>query len=626
MCGICGIVGENNNKSNIINKMMEKIKHRGPDDEGKYFSDEIALGFRRLSIIDLEHGAQPMFNENKDIAIVFNGEIYNYKEIKKELTEKGHIFSSESDTECIIHGYEEYGVNILDHLRGMFAFAIWDERYNKLFATRDFFGIKPFYYSIIDNNLIFSSEIKSILEYDDYKKELNEEALDGYLSFQYSVLEETFFKNIFKLLPGHYLIFQDGKLEIKEYFNPTLEPVKKFDISDSVNKIDNVIKDSINRHLISDVEVGTLLSSGIDSSLVTKEFKGKKTFTVGFNDNKRDYNEVDYAKRLSEDLKKENYSRNINSEEFFNVIPKVMYYMDEPLGDSSAIALYFLNEEASKRIKVVLSGEGADELFGGYNIYKEPNSLAPFRFLPEYLKKSLGKFASKIPYNIKGKNYLIRGSKTLEDRFIGNAYIFSEEEKRKVLKRKTDNNINYSITHKYYNETRDLDEVSKMQYIDLNLWLPGDILLKADKMSMANSIENRVPFLDIEVYKVAKRLNVNEKIYNGSTKLALRQVARKYLPEDVANKKKLGFPVPIRVWIKEEKYYNIIQNEFKCNTAKSFFNSDYLLKLLEDHKNRKTDNSRKIWTIYCFIIWYKVYFENLDIEANIFEFEMMEVV
>lgn len=608
MCGICGFAGKVENSREVLKTMMDKIAHRGPDDEGMYVDNDVAIGHRRLSIIDLNHGAQPMYNETGDIAIVFNGEIYNYKEIKKDLIEKGHSFANDSDTECLIHGYEEYGTELLTKLRGMFAFVIWDSENKTLFGARDYFGIKPFYYSLFQDTLIFSSETKNILEFPGFQKEVNEEALEQYLSFQYSVLPETFFKGIYRLPAGHYMIYKDGKLTIERYFDPMMEPAEKGNLETTVSEIEEVVKDTIDAHMIADVEVGSLLSSGVDSSYVVSEFPGQKTFTVGFLDKNSKYNEIGYAESLVKELGKENYSKNIDSDEYFDVIPTVMYYMDEPLADPSCIALYFVDEVAADYIKVVLSGEGADEFFGGYNIYHEPISLKKYQHLPKKLRKLLASLAKKLP-DIKGRDFIIRGSKDVEERFIGNANMFSVEERERILKNAATHRAPMDIVASTYDKCQGLNDIAKMQYIDTNFWLQGDILLKADKMSMAHCLESRVPFLDIEVFNYAKHLPIDFRCNKEATKRAFRIAAKKHLPEAVANKKKLGFPVPIRVWLKEEKYFNKVKEVFTGTAAEKFFHTDILVSLLEEHRAGKADNSRKVWTIYVFLVWYKVYFE-----------------
>ncbi|HCT65521.1 MAG TPA: asparagine synthase (glutamine-hydrolyzing) [Lachnospiraceae bacterium] len=606
MCGFCGFTGNLLESELVLSNMMDKIVHRGPDSEGKHIDAKVAMGFRRLSIIDLGFGAQPMYNETDDVVITFNGEIYNYQELREELIEKGHVFKNNSDTECLIHAYEEYGKGMLKYLRGMFAFVIWDAKNETLFGARDFFGIKPFYYAEVDGNLIFASEIKSILEYPGFKKQVNKEALESYLTFQYSVLPETFFKGVYKLMPSHCITYKNGVTDIERYWEPKFEADEAKNFDEFVDEIDSAMQDSIKKHKISDVEVGSFLSSGVDSSYVAACFKGDKTFTVGFDYAK--YNEIDFAKKLSKKIEIDNYSKLISKDEYWDVLPTVQYHMDEPLADPSAVALYFVSQTAAKHVKVALSGEGADEFFGGYNIYKEPDALRPITSLPMPIRKIMGGIAKAIPFKVKGKNYIIRGSKNLEERFIGNAFMFNQKERESILKSFSGKHTPMSITKPFYDKVKDKDDVTKMQYIDIHLWLIGDILLKADKMSMAHSLEVRVPFLDKEVFNVARKLPKKFKVTKQNTKVAMRAAANKYVPDMVAEKKKLGFPVPIRIWLKEDKYYNIIKSAFESNAAKEFFNTNRIMKFLDDHKNGKEDNSRKIWTIYMFLVWHERFF------------------
>lgn len=608
MCGFVGFTGGLAQREEVLQEMMDAIIHRGPDSAGTYIDDDIALGFRRLSIIDLDSGSQPMYNENRDMVIVFNGEIYNYKELRDELIKKGHVFANNADTEVLIHGYEEYGEELLTKLRGMFAFVIWDSKKKKLFAARDFFGIKPFYYALVDGQLVFASEIKSILKYTPYKKEMNRDALENYLTFQYSVLPETFFKGIYKLMPSHCLTFENGRLDIKRYWEPVFEPDENTGLPEMVDRIDSAMQDSIKMHKVSDVEVGSFLSSGVDSSYVAACFNGDKTFTVGFDYEK--YNEIDYAKSLSEKIKIDNYSKLISTDEYWNILPTVQYHMDEPLADPSAVALYFVSKTAAEHVKVSLSGEGADEFFGGYNIYREPFSLRPITRLPRPIRKFLGACASAIPFRVKGKNYLIRGSKDVEERFIGNAFLFNEKDREKILRNPSGRYNHMELTKPYYDKVKNLDDTTKMQYIDIHFWLIGDILLKADKMSMANSLEVRVPFLDRKVFEVARHVPLKYKVTKENTKFAMRQAAHRYLPDMVAEKKKLGFPVPIRIWLRDDKYYNIVKEAFTSKAAEEFFKTDEIVKLLDGHKDGKTDNSRKIWAIYMFLVWHKRFFED----------------
>ena len=609
MCGICGFTGEILDREKILKNMSDVIIHRGPNSEGFFSTENISMGFRRLSIIDLQEGNQPIYNEDKTLVLTFNGEIYNYKELREELIAAGHKFYTNTDSEVLVHGFEQWRESLLDKLRGMFAFAIFNLKDNSLFLARDFFGIKPLHYTIVDNHLVYGSEIKSILQFPKVEKKFNKKALDKYLSFQYSVPPETFFENIYCLLPGHYMWFKNGEIKITRYFDPMLTPDENLTLDEAVNQIEAVFEDSVKTHKISDVEVGCFLSSGVDSSYVSTYFSGQKAFTVGFGNDEK-YNEIGFAKKLAEEINLDHYSEVISSETFWESIPHVQYIMDQPLADPSCIALYFVSKLASKYVTVVLSGEGADELFGGYNIYHEPLSLYKYQKIPKIFRRALATIAEAIPINFKGKNFIIRGSKDLSERFIGNAFMFSEKEKKKLLKEFSIASSPQDFCKQFYEKTQNYDDISRMQYMDINLWMVGDILLKADRMSMANSLELRVPFLDRKVFDVAKIIPSRLKVNNKNTKVALRKAASKHLPKFTAEKKKLGFPVPIRVWLREDKYYKAVKDMFNSKIANEFFNTDVLNKYLELHFAGKKDNSRKIWTIYIFLVWYNIYFND----------------
>lgn len=609
MCGFCGYI--NRKEKSHIKAMNDMIAHRGPDDESYYTDDEIAMGFRRLSIIDLKGGRQPMSNEDDSMYITFNGEIYNFKEIKEDLINKGHIFKTNTDTEVILHGYEEYKEKILDKLRGMFAFVIWDKNTKKLFGARDHFGQKPFYYAKMQGTFMYGSEIKSFLKHPDFLKKVNKEALKPYLTFQTSVLNETFFKNVYKLKPGHYFTydFNTEKMEIQKYYEIKFEP-KNQDFDNLVNEIDNTITKSIDYHTISDVPVGSYLSGGIDSSYVVSYLKPDKTFSVGFD--YKDFNEVPLAKDLSDLLHIQNKNELINADHFFESIDKVQYYADEPTANLSAVPLYFLSKLASIDVKVVLSGEGADELFGGYPSYKEDKTLTKYKKLPLFLRKFIKTIISPLP-SFHGKNFLTKGGSKLEDYYVGDAFIFNNKEANKILNDNYKSDLKYQdITKPYFDKVKDKDDVTKMQYLDMHFWLPNDILLKADKMSMANSLELRVPILDKEVFKLASTIPTEYKISHDTTKYALRKAASKRIPEAWYKRRKKGFPVPIIKWFREEKYYNIAKEMFKQDFTKEFFDQKALLKLLDDHYKGKKNNCRKIWTVYVFLVWYKEFFIDFD--------------
>lgn len=612
MCGFVGFTNTKDNSNRIIEDMMDKIRHRGPDSGGKYTDEDIALGFRRLSIIDItESGDQPIYNEDRSKVLLFNGEIYNFRSIREELVAKGHIFTTKTDSEVLLHGYEEYGEKLLDKLRGMFAFVIWDTKTKELFGARDFFGIKPLYYAVMGDTFMFGSEIKAFLAHPDFKKELNETALENYLTFQYSPTNETFFKNVYKLPAAHCFKYKNGKLDVKRYWDISFNADEKPDMDEWVNRISDTFKNSVEAHKIADVEVGSFLSSGVDSSYVASVANVDKTFTVGFGEDEK-YNEIGWAKEFSQYIGKENISKVISPEEYWGNIKRIQYHMDEPLADPSCIALYFVCNKASEYVKVVLSGEGADEIFGGYNVYKEPLGSHAYKSLPRFIRRGIGNVASHLPQK-RGVNFLVRNGKDLEERFIGNAYMFTPKDRKKLLKIKTNAPDPTVITAPFYDKVKDKDQITKMQYLDLHLWMTGDILLKADKMSMANSLELRVPFLDKKIMELAEQIPWRYRVSTENTKLAMRQAALRAAPPKTANKKKLGFPVPIRVWLKEDKYYGIVKESFTSPAAEKFFNTDLLVKLLDEHREGKYDNSRKIWTVFIFLQWYAVYFEGANI-------------
>lgn len=616
MCGLCGFTGEVIDRDAVLANMTDKITHRGPDSSGVFADGSISMGFRRLSIIDIAStGDQPIFNEDKTLVLTFNGEIYNYRELRKILVEKGHRFYTQTDSEVLVHGFEEWGEDLLNKLRGMFAFAIWNTVDQSLFLARDFFGIKPLHYTQVGDHFVYASEIKSILEFPGFEKKFNKNALDHYISFEYSVPPETFFENVYCLMPAHCLWYRNGKIETRRYWEPKFHADDTMTEEQAVSEIEKVFADSVSAHKISDVEVGCFLSSGVDSSYVSTYFAGQKTFTVGFDGGER-YNEIDWAKSLSEKVGVEHHYKVISAEEYWGNIRKVQYHMDQPLADASCIALYFVSKMARDYVKVVLSGEGADELFGGYNIYHEPDDFAAYKKLPLGLRKALAALAKGLPFSFKGKNFLIRGAQTIEESFIGNCSMFTLEEKRSLLKSDLPATRPQELTRPYYDRVKDQDDVTKMQYLDINVWMAGDILLKADRMSMANSLELRVPFLDKEVFAVASRIPRRLRVNKENTKYAMRKAAMKHLPQATAQKKKLGFPVPTRVWLREQKYYQIVKEAFTGETAKQFFNTDVLMRFLDDHYSGKRDNNRKIWTIFVFLIWYDIYFNGGSHESG----------
>ena len=609
MCGFVGFCSKNVKDKNVIKEMNNQIIHRGPDSDGYYFDKDVNFGFRRLSIIDLHEGSQPILNESGDTAIIFNGEIYNYQELREDLVAKNYKFKTHTDTEVILHGYEEYGEEgILAKLRGMFAFTIWDSKKEKLFGARDHFGIKPYYYALLDGDLLFGSEVKSFLKYPKFKKEVNEKALKHYLVFQYNPLEETFFKGVKKLRPGHYYIYENGKIKIKTYYNLTLG-YKDMSFEEAVGKIEKEVEESVKYHKISDVEVGSFLSGGVDSSYVVATAMPDKTFSVGF-DNKG-FNETMYAKELSDSLGIKNFAKLITPDEFFEGINKVQYFSDEPHANLSSVPLYFLSKLASEQVKVVLSGEGADELFAGYNEYADALPQRIYRKLPFSLRHKLY-LKYKDRKHFRGQTIILKYGQKVEDRYIGPAEIMTDELANSLVTSKYKNSeTSRDLTKKYYDEVKNMDDVSKRLYLDMKMWIVEDILLKADKMTMANSIELRVPLLDKKMWELARTIPVKHKVHNEITKYAFRTAAKNKLPEDWAKRRKLGFVVPFVVWIKEEKYYKIVKEVFNKDFVSEFFDKDKINKLLDDHFNGITNNGRKVYTIYTFLKWYEIYFKGV---------------
>ena len=610
MCGIAGFFSDKSREVTEANleRMLERIRHRGPDGEGRYIDDKIALGHRRLSIIDLEGGSQPIYNEDGTKVIIFNGEIYNYQDIRADLLDKGHTFSTATDTEVILHGYEEYGEKILDKLRGMFAFVIWDKEKSELFGARDHFGIKPFYYYHRGNSFMFASEIKAFVDHDDFVKELNRDMIPAYLSFSFAPGKDTFFKNVYKLEPGCYFRFKENELSITRYFEISFED-GDYKYEELVTDIRRTMRDSVKMHQVADVEVGSFLSSGVDSSYIVSLARPDKTYTIGSSDPR--FDESKYAGELAEKLGITNADRRVERQEYFDVLPKIMYQFDEPVADPAAVALYFLAELASRDVKVVLSGEGADEFFGGYKPYRRYIDALFYTRLPFAFRKAVGKLCSLLPPH-KGINYLVRSGKTLEEDYIGIAQYFTEKEAKRYINFKAQNVPYSELTAPVYRAVAGSHPVTKMQAVDIRFWMVGDILQKADKMTMAHSVESRVPFVDKEVFKLARTIRYEDKIMKDNTKAALRDAARADIPTEAYSKPKLAFPVPLSEWLYEDEVYLLIRKQFDSPVAREMFNHKRIIRLLDDYRKRKHSYYKKVWGIYCFLVWYDEYFVKLS--------------
>ncbi|HPZ23391.1 MAG TPA: asparagine synthase (glutamine-hydrolyzing) [Bacilli bacterium] len=603
MCGIVGFVGNEKNKKQILKDMADRIAHRGPDAQGFYIDGSFALAQRRLSIIDIEGGKQPMISNNENVVIVYNGEAYNYKELKKELT--SYDFKTDSDTEVLIAGYEKWGHDLPKHLRGMFAFAIYDKKRKELFCARDPFGVKPLYYYFNKETktLMFASEIKAFLDHPSFKREFNDSILPNYLRFSFTPTTETFFKGVNRLDAGCYLVYKEDKLEITRYFELSFNE-KKEDFEKTADKVATTMKSSVEHHMIADVEVGSFLSSGVDSSYLVALARPDKTYTAGYNIKK--YDETSYVKDLTNKLNINNKVVKIGKKEYMNSLDKIMYYLDEPSSDPAIVSLYFVAQLASKDVKVVLSGEGADEFFGGYNTYRTQVDYMAYDKIPFPIRHGIAKVLELLP-PVRGVNYLIRHGEKVEDRYVGVNPIWEEREVKHLCRVKPAIS-NADIIAPYLANFKDKNDLIKMQVIDIKFWLQKDILLKADRMTMANSIEGRVPFTDVDVFKLASSLPTEYKVTKQNTKVVMREAAKKAIPTEVYNKKKLGFPVPVRDWMRDKDVYEDIKKEFNSDIANKYFNTKLLIKLLDEHYNNKHDNYRKVWSVYTFLKWYNVFF------------------
>ncbi|MGX7014314.1 asparagine synthase (glutamine-hydrolyzing) [Vagococcus silagei] len=608
MCGFVGYINQELVAEDTIKKMADRIAHRGPDDEGFYQDDFISMGFRRLSIIDLDHGSQPMTNQDDTKVLTFNGEIYNYLELSAELKEMGYNFKTSVDSEVLLHGYDAWGEGLLDRIRGMYAFVIYDKKTQEVFGARDHFGIKPLYYYKDETSFMWGSEIKGFLDHPSFVKELNESLLPVHLSFEYIPSDETLFKNVFKLNPGHFFKYKAGKLSVNQYYHFKFDVDEKMTLEDAKKQIIETADASVKKHMIADVEVGSFLSSGIDSSYILNEASQDRdiqSFSLGFKD--KNVSELEWAQRFAEEIDQKNTPIMIDDTDFFDIIPTAMYYMDEPLSNPSAIQLYFLSKETRKHVKVALSGEGADEFFGGYNTYLEANTFNTYhKFTTKNMRKLFAQTAKRMPH-FHGRRFLIRGAQSLSERYYRVNYVFNETERDSLLKNTKYNRPSSEYIENIFSEVKDQDAVTQMQHFDIHGWLAYDILHKADRMSMANSLEVRTPLVDKEVAAVAMKMPVNTRVKDGVTKIAWRESSEAKLPERIVNREKLGFPSPLASWLKEDKYQSMLKEAFNSEIAEKFFNTTYLNQLLEEQK-QGIANMQKIFTIYTFIKWYQVYF------------------
>jgi asparagine synthase (glutamine-hydrolysing) len=598
------------------------MRHRGPDENESWSDSRAVFGFNRLSFIDIENSHQPMPYADGRYRIVFNGEIYNYLELRAELAEAGATFATEGDTEAIVAGYHLWGEAIVPRLRGMFAFVIWDTETKRVFGARDPFGIKPLFTArLADGGLVFGSEKKALLELLGGSKAaggVDPASLQHYLTLQYVPEPATMHRGIRRIESGTTFTVTDGELRTDRYFHPTfpIRPVAKDEQQALYDRIAEVMDDSVRMHMRADVTVGSFLSGGIDSTAIAalaKRYNPKlMTFTTGFE--REGFSEIDVAAESAAAIGVEHITKVVTPEEFAESIPLVVWYLDDPVADPALVPLYFIAREARKHVKVVLSGEGADELFGGYNIYREPLSLAAFEKMPAGVRRALGALSARLPDGMRGKDLLRRGSIPLEQRYYGNARLFRDDELGFLRARDADLS-HVTVTRELYQRTRaaGYDDVTAMQYVDLFTWLRGDILVKADKMTMANSLELRVPFLDSEVFKVASTLPVDQRVTKETTKYALRRALEQIVPPHVLNRRKLGFPVPTRHWL-AEPLHDWAQQIIAESQTDEWLDKQQVVAMLDAHRaNQRSgspvDYSRKLWTLLVFMIWHGIFVE-----------------
>lgn len=625
MCGLCALLSADRNAAQHVEALEQSLqcmRHRGPDAAGTWHDDDAAFGFNRLSIIDLEHSHQPLRWGPEDnpqrYALTFNGEIYNYVELREELIAAGYTFNTEGDGEPIVVGYHHWGKDVVEHLRGMFGFVIWDTETRTTFAARDQFGIKPLYYATTAAGTVFASEMKCILSMANslgLDLSLDKRAIEHYTDLQYVPEPESLHANIRRVESGCTVTLRPGEKVVSErYFKPRfpIQPVKQGEEQKLFDKIARALEDSVEKHMRADVTVGSFLSGGIDSTAIAALAKRLNpnllTFTTGFE--REGYSEVDVAAESAEAIGVEHIVKIVSPEEYADAVPKIMWYLDNPVADPSLVPLYFVAQEARKHVKVVLSGEGADELFGGYTIYKEPLSLAPFEKIPSPLRRGLGKLSQVLPEGMKGKSLLNRGSMTMEERYYGNARSFNFEQLQRVLPWAKQEWDHREVTAPIYAQSQDFDPVARMQHLDLFTWMRGDILVKADKMNMANSLELRVPFLDKEVFKVAETIPYDLKISHGTTKYALRKAMEQIVPPHVLHRKKLGFPVPMRHWLAGDELYGWAQDQITESQTEDIFNKKEVLEMLKEHRDGVSDHSRRLWTVLSFMIWHGIFVED----------------
>ena len=617
MCGLIGFLSAHGDAAAVapaVEGALPEMRHRGPDEGGVWHDADAAIGFRRLSIIDIEHSHQPLPWLAERYQLIFNGEIYNYLELRERLTRDfGATFETEGDGEAIVAGYHHLGPKIVRELRGMFSFLIWDSQERVLFGARDWFGIKPLFTMSDERGTFFASEKKSLLDLasESERTGVDTTALQQYLTLQYVPEPASMHRAISRVESGTWFTMRPGEaLKPHRYFHPDFAIRAVPDADKLYREIAEALEDSVEKHMRADVTVGSFLSGGIDSTAVAalakKHNPNLLTFTTGFE--REGYSEIDVAAETAAAIGVEHITKVVTAEEMMETLPLIVWYLDDPVADPALVPLYFIAREARKHVKVVLSGEGADELFGGYTIYREPISLRGFNHVPAPLRRGLGRLSTRIPEGRRGKDLLRRGAIGIEERYYGNARIFRPDEMQELFPA-YDPAVSYmDVTAPLYERTTHLDDSTRMQYVDLFTWLRGDILVKADKMTMANSLELRVPFLDTEVFRIGSSVPTELKLTKETTKYALRRALELIVPAHVINRPKLGFPVPIRHWLKDVMY-EWARAIITDSNADALIDKSCALRLLEAHRAGPHDYSRKIWTLLVFLMWHGIFVE-----------------
>jgi asparagine synthase (glutamine-hydrolysing) len=627
---MCGISGFYNCSGNTMDKgrlldMLNAIKHRGPDEEGIYYNKNIGLGMRRLSIVDKANGQQPIYNETKDIVVVFNGEIYNYKNLREDLIKKGHSFYTNTDTEVIVHLYEEYKEDFINYINGMFGIAIWDNKSNKMILARDRLGVKPIYYCFKNNTVLFGSEIKSLLNSGFIKAEVNSRVIGSYLTYRFIPGEQTMFKNIYKLMPGHMITYDGNKFTNSSYWDINVDEYNKKRLDENhVENIKNIFSESIKARTENESSIGVLLSGGLDSTIVLSEAskfcKDIKTYSVHFekpdlNINKVEYNEIDYARRVANNYQTEHYEYKIGSREVIDDIEKIVTYMDEPISDPTSIPLFYVSRLAKKNSRVVLSGEGADEIFGGYSIYREPRSINRYLKIPKIARNQIiERLYKHLPLKY-GKDFIRRANKSIEERYKGVGLTFRNHEITSILDSSMSECIDDCSIEEYvesiYKKCSGFSDEDKMMYFDQKIWLPEDVLVKTDKMSMAHSVELRVPFLDHKLVEYLSAIPFTLKNKNNIEKYILKEAFKEGIPSFVVNRKKAGFPVPISAFLSKE--FKNFSKEILLSRRfidRGYFNKEFIIKLLNDHISNNYYVGRQIWLLITFELWHRIFIDN----------------